>query len=210
MLLLQKNLNLLKSEIESETKIVKKIKFHDWNLFDAAFFNQENASQLKKHLNNLSDFYSQKYVEVDEQKNKIVSKYQGCLTSAYLFKIKEMNYTNDYLTELVTKSIEKNKLIAENGKFVQVVDPIYKDPKPRNILDFRAHFYSPLKHFGGLYFSTFIFNIMAIWLMTFLLYFTLYFDGFKKMGNLFSRISFPKINFHKINTTQIKITKNLS
>ena len=76
----------------------------------------------------------------------------------------------------------ENRIIEQNDNLIQQVDPIYLSPQ--NIggyFDFRAHFYSPVKHFGGKFYDTFHFNILLIWLMTIMLYITLYFDVFKKV-----------------------------
>ncbi len=70
---------------------------------------------------------------------------------------------------------------------VQQVDPIYLLPEPNDFVSFRAHFYAPKKHFAGLYFDTFWFNMVFIWIMTIIMYITLYFDLLKKLLNIFEK-----------------------
>jgi type IV secretory pathway TraG/TraD family ATPase VirD4 len=64
------------------------------------------------------------------------------------------------------------------------------DPKPTWIGDYRAHFYSPEKNFFGLQMSTFLFNMIIIWLMTLVLYIALYFEWLRKAIKLFENVSF--------------------
>jgi ABC transport system ATP-binding/permease protein len=66
-------------------------------------------------------------------------------------------------------------------ELIRKIDPIYLNPQPDGILDFRTHFYSPQKHFAGSYFDTLYFNIVIIWLMSITLIFTLYFDVMRKI-----------------------------
>ncbi|NOS90813.1 MAG: hypothetical protein HOP30_02720, partial [Cyclobacteriaceae bacterium] len=47
--------------------------------------------------------------------------------------------------------------------------------------DFRENFYVPQKHFMGRKFDTLYFNIAIIWLMTIILYVTLYLEVLKKL-----------------------------
>ena len=53
----------------------------------------------------------------------------------------------------------------------------------------RAHFFAPRKNFLGHYFSTYWFNLCVIWVMSFVLIITLYFDVFKKVLDLFGAIA---------------------
>ncbi|MFM8833406.1 MAG: hypothetical protein ACKOEV_07240, partial [Cytophagales bacterium] len=56
-----------------------------------------------------------------------------------------------------------------------------EDHRPNHQLDFRENFYVPQKHFWGKKFDTLYFNIAVIWLMTVVLFVTLYFDLLKKL-----------------------------
>jgi len=74
-----------------------------------------------------------------------------------------------------------------------MMDPGFRAPYPappeRHPLNYRAHFYAPVKYFvSDEPIDTFVFNLLAIWLMTALLYVSLYFEWMGKamdfLGNL--------------------------
>ncbi|MEQ1588680.1 MAG: hypothetical protein ABL895_22530, partial [Cyclobacteriaceae bacterium] len=78
------------------------------------------------------------------------------------------------------------RIVEWKGELVQKVSPIYfDDHRPAGPLDFRANFYVPTKHFAGMKFDTFYFNIAFIWFISVLFYIALYFQLFKKLVNSF-------------------------
>ncbi|MEQ8426020.1 MAG: hypothetical protein RIA63_14975, partial [Cyclobacteriaceae bacterium] len=65
--------------------------------------------------------------------------------------------------------------------------------RPKNRFDFSANFYSPSKHFWGRHYDTLYFNIAVIWVMSFILYVTLYFDLLKRgVQSIENRIKYRK------------------
>jgi hypothetical protein len=89
---------------------------------------------------------------------------------------------------LVKNTDESHRIIEKDGKFVQKIYPIYKDPDPDHIVDFDAQFYMPRKHFLNQNIDTFYFNLSVIWSMTVVLTLALYFELLLKvidgLGNL--------------------------
>lgn len=57
--------------------------------------------------------------------------------------------------------------IARDGIF-RKVKPVFHFPEPKGPLDFRTHFFAPVKFFAGRFFPTEYFNIGVIWLFTLL------------------------------------------
>ena len=97
-------------------------------------------------------------------------------------------YYNESLSDLVRNVGTEDRIIESEGEFQQLIDPVYNIPEhPAHALDYRAHFFAPQKHLFGRYFDTFIFNVLVIWIMTALLYLTLYFEALKKFLALFSK-----------------------
>jgi hypothetical protein len=80
---------------------------------------------------------------------------------------------------------EKERIIEFEGQLYQQINPIFIDPRPSGPLDYRAHFFAPKKHLLGSDLSTFLFNNIVIWIMTVLLYLTLYFELLRKLINAF-------------------------
>jgi hypothetical protein len=59
------------------------------------------------------------------------------------------------------------------------------------MVDFNAQFYMPAKHFLNRNIDTFFFNLGVIWLMTFVLALSLYWEVLRKIIDQLSNISNP-------------------
>ena len=86
------------------------------------------------------------------------------------------NYTNEALSNFVLNRIEIEKIHDMGDYFIQVSDPIYKEPDSHFG---RAHFYAPFKQIGSLQIDTFWFNIIVMWVMNGFLYVLLVADGLR-------------------------------
>jgi ABC transport system ATP-binding/permease protein len=92
------------------------------------------------------------------------------------------DYQNKAVTDLVKNSAETSRIVEWRGELVQKYFPIYMDDtRPSHALDYRAPFYSPVKYFFGRYWHTLYFNICVIWMMTIVMYVTLYFELLKRV-----------------------------
>jgi hypothetical protein len=98
-------------------------------------------------------------------------------------------YYNESLADLVKNVSEKDRIIEYNGQLFQQINPIFLDPRPSGPLDYRAHFFAPQKNLLGKTVSTFLFNNLVIWLMTAVLYVTLYFEWLRKLINSFDGLA---------------------
>ena len=176
------NLAVIKNEIKSESE-KSGLKF---NSLDKLQYQSINAAVLDEavvYFEELNVAYGDRFLKVEEKRNRLldirIKKAKGGVS---LLDI-EKQYTNENLNDLVFKTTEKNKVTIENNRLVQNIDPIYKDPSPVCIVDFRTHIFAPKKHFLGMYFSTFYFNMMVIWGMSFVLFLTLYFETYNGIVN---------------------------
>ena len=79
------------------------------------------------------------------------------------------------------------QVVEYDNKLVRQRDPIFRYPEVEHALDFRSHFFAPQKHFLGVYMDTYYFDMMVVWLMTLVLYITLYYDSLKKLLELLSK-----------------------
>jgi hypothetical protein len=89
----------------------------------------------------------------------------------------------------VTNVSEKERIVEYEGQLVQQINPVFLDPRAEGILDYRAHFFAPTKNLLGNQVSTYWFNVMMIWIMTIILYITLYLEWMKKLVEMFENIS---------------------
>src|SRR5690606_13520576 len=95
-------------------------------------------------------------------------------------------YVNVAVSDAVKKLDVPERIVEYDGRLVQRIYPIYLDKvRPRHWLDYSANLYQPIKHFMGHTFDTLYFNIAVIWLMTAVLFITLYADLLKRIMKAF-------------------------
>ncbi len=153
-------------------------------------FDEETAYATVDYLEELKKHYDKIYQSTNQKRDKIINHLVS--TNAQLYEGRRRAFHNESISDLATKAFERNKILQFRDELVQQTDPIYRDPLPRHSLDFRAHFLAPRKHFLGIYFDTFWFNICFIWFMTLVLYVTLYFETLKWVLELFTKIKLPR------------------
>ncbi len=136
---------------------------------------EEARTYIKKELDSYYNFF---YKEGSEKKERIIDYLKENKPGYYDSRRKK--YHNESLQEIVKKIYEKNPIIEYDGKLIQQIDPIYLDPEPNHLFDFRTQFFAPRKHFIGKYYDTFWFNTILIWIITLVFYVTLYFNLLKK------------------------------
>ena len=139
------------------------------------------------YLEELKDHYSKIFQENNQQRDAIVTHLMK--SDAALYEGKRAAYHNESISDLALKVFEKNKILQYGDELVQQYDPVYRDPVPRNFLDFRSHFLAPRKYFAGRYFDTYGFNLAVIWSMSLVLYVMLYFEALKNLGKGFQWVS---------------------
>ena len=94
------------------------------------------------------------------------------------------HYFNESLSNLVRNAHSVIRVAEQEGRLIQLVDPIFQDPAPRHPFDYRTAFFASEKNLFGIRIDTFHFNLMAIWLMSGALYFALYSGLLKKVLDL--------------------------
>ncbi|MDP4186681.1 MAG: ATP-binding cassette domain-containing protein [Bacteroidota bacterium] len=171
---------LLKNEIANQKKMVP-VPAPDPEKLNPQSFNTQIAQSVKVYLDNLASFYSKEFQKANSEKNNMINYLMQ--TKPEVYKQMKNDYQNESVSDAVRKVYEKNKIIEYNHQLVQQVDPVYEDPSVCGLLDIRAHFYAPRKHFLGHFFDTYSFNMAIIWIFTLIFYITLYYENFKKILN---------------------------
>ncbi len=105
-------------------------------------------------------------------------------------KLREHHH-NETIAEFVKNTVETHRIIEDDGKLVQKIYPIFKDPDPDHSVDFNAQFYMPAKHFMGYDIDTLYFNTGVIWSMALFLGLLLYFDVLRKIIDGIGNLSNP-------------------
>lgn len=171
---IKNNLELLQNEITKELNRNPKVKFADLDKLSIDKVNAMVFNNTKNYLQDLNNYYLQKYKNANSKRDKLASELNKDDKSKELFIQMKDRYTNDALSDFVKDKNEMNKIIELDNQLYQKADPVYLSPD-----GFRAHFYAPEKKVFGTYIDTYWVNIGVIWLMSIILAFTLYFDVLK-------------------------------
>ena len=188
----KRNLALLKNELSNEAHKTG-MEFNKLNKFHIGTIDESLLSEGTAYINRLKKYYNKQFSEANRKLDNIRSYYTKNKPKAYR-NLKD-DYYNESVAEQVKKELEKNKIIEYKDKLIQHVDPVYQDPEPDHFLDFRSHFYAPRKYFMGVFIPTYWFNLGAIFVMTLILYVTLYYGALYKLLNLPQQVK--KIFFRK-------------
>jgi ABC transport system ATP-binding/permease protein len=189
----QKDFDLIRYEVKDE---VEEFKAHDkFERFDKLTiqtFDSTTYTQVTELLEHLKKHYIQRYNKADQLKEEKIRKLTSTPETQAAFQKFRERYHNEAIADAVKNLAETHRVIEKDGKLVQKIYPIYKNPDPDHIVDFDAQFYMPAKHFLSQDVDTFVFNNGVIWSMTFVLAIMLYFDVLRKIIDGLGNISKPK------------------
>lgn len=153
--------------------------------FDPKSYSIEKSEKLKQDLENARKDYSTQLIIASESADSVRYAIKKQLKEGYTLQDVMAIYFNDKLESVMQNESAENKFIIQEGRLVQMMDPGFQRPFPqpplRHPLDYRTHFYAPVKYFVSKKpIDTFTFNIIAVWIMTAFLYVALYFELLKK------------------------------
>lgn len=178
------NMGVLRNEIKKELKIIGENKFPDVVKLYPETFNADIFISTQKFLDALKTYYNSKYNQAVAEKDAILRKITGNPEMKKQFERLRETYSNESVSNIVRNITEQNRIVERDGRLIRKLSPVYMTPvDPVNILDFRTQFYVAEKYFAGKFFPTPVFNIVFIWLMSIILYATLYFDILRKIVN---------------------------
>jgi hypothetical protein len=153
--------------------------------FESDRFDEETGEEairwLQKYRSALNEQREMLSREKDRMVDSLISVAGG--PGSYL-NLKRSSY-NEQLAQLVLNRTSLYKLVMEEGFLVRKMDPVFAPPVKRNG---RAQFLASVKQVGTLSIPTFTFNLTVIWVMTLILYLTLYFSVLRKILEYFGRI----------------------
>lgn len=190
-LILTKDLNIIRDNLKDEP-FREGIEELDINALSLENFNEDVNSKLSAYFDAYKKHYQGVYNKTVGKKDQMVYFFENNVDYEYNLNETKNEYYNESLADLVMNVAEKDRIIEYNGELIQQINPIFNTPKPTHLLDYRAQFFAPTKHFAGAYINTYLFNVIIIWLMTAFLYATLYFEALKKGLNAMSKIKIGK------------------
>jgi len=186
--LLAQNLALLKNEFNSELALFPDLPKMDMEGLSTEKFNNDVVLEAKNFLKALEDKNITIFNLVRKKKNNLITSLEKEMTGKENYLVFYDNYYNDFLSDIVKKAAEKNKIIRDKDRLLQNYEPIFHYPVNNgHSFSLRAHFFSPAKYIFGIQVETLYFNLIIIWLMSVVFYITLYYDILKKIIELSGR-----------------------
>ncbi len=96
-------------------------------------------------------------------------------------------FFNERLSDVVRNVNTTDRVVEYQGNLIQQIDPVYQVHEPRHMLDYRAPFFIGSKKLFNVTMSTFVFNVIVIWLMSAILFAALYFELLKRFVDSFGK-----------------------
>jgi hypothetical protein len=178
------NLLILRNEINLEMQIIPELEFTQLEQLIPERITLEAIEAAGVYVETVRQTYIKYYNKMNAERDALMTQVQEIDKEGF-FELKDQQ-TNNQLEEFVRNSNEKESYVAYDGRLIQKVDPIYKDPEQKFL---KAHFYAPRKQLFGSYFPTFWVNIGVLWLNTLLLYFVLFFRLGKRLLDFMEELS---------------------
>ncbi|GIV27050.1 MAG: hypothetical protein KatS3mg027_0864 [Bacteroidia bacterium] len=189
--ILQQDIQLVKNEVIKEyNKVYKKVPYpaatDELLSLSPNTINSAVIHNIRTFLYDLNNYYIDIENIARKKKDEKARSMQKTPAEKEAFIKLEEDNENEALNQLVTNSndISGERCMEKDGKLIRRIDLVFYDPEDSNLG--AAHFYAPRKKFLGIYIDTLYFNTAIIWLMTIILWFTLYFDVFKKLLEFFA------------------------
>lgn len=161
----------------------------EWTLGD---FTPELNKALEDYLVAYKKFYQEMFNRAVSTREKMMYDAENKEGSTYNVNEAKNRYYNESLADLVKNVKEKNRITEYHGHLIQQINPVFLDPEPSGPLDYRAHFFAPVKKFLGTTFSTYYFNILVIWVMALFFYIALYFEVLRKGIDAIGKLNLSK------------------
>ena len=139
-----------------------------WAFLDGpGLLNTTQMETVEGRLNTFKSYYNRKYQEEDRKLNAIFRQHED--QKMHQNRLLELQpfAENERVSQIVAGEMQLQQKIelSEEGIY-RKVKPVYQYPEPDHLLDFRAHFYAPVKFFAGKFFPTEYFNIAIIWVFS--------------------------------------------
>lgn len=190
--ILQKDLDLIRQSLISDfyVKALKGIDINKpWSIDE---YTPAMDKALEQFFKDYKQFYLDAYNKAVAGREKIIFNKEK--SGNYSVNEYKNRFYNESLADLVKNVKEKNRIIEFDGQLIQQINPVFQDPMPDGILDYRTQFFAPHKNLLGSMVDTYYFNILVIWCMTLFLYITLYFEALRRLINFFSNVGLSKKN----------------
>lgn len=187
------NIKLIGNELSREAESMGQTNLPWLEKIKSNAFDSASYRDAVKFLETLRQIYIKRYNGADAEKDKKIRAMTDSPEKERAFERYRESHHNEAITELVKNLSETHRIIEKDGKLIQKIYPIYKEPDPDHVIDFDAQFYMPEKHFLSRNIDTLYFNTGVVWSMSIFLLLLLYFDVLRRIidgvGNLSNPIN---------------------
>ncbi|MCC5946604.1 MAG: ATP-binding cassette domain-containing protein [Bernardetiaceae bacterium] len=179
-ILIERDWNLIRNELKIAKVDEEFADLEIDKLIEVVDFNTKTAESLKTVLDELRSKFTRRLAQAnDNVRDSIINAVNQ--DPDYEQNVSEMMklYNNERLELQLKNDIfyTGEKFVEGDNRLIQQTDNVYQLPNLQtHFFDYRAHFYAPQKHFANKFYDTYTFNLIVIWLMTLLLFLTLYYE----------------------------------
>lgn len=141
-------------------------------------YSAELYDLTKSYLLGVKQYYQEEASQANHLKEDIYNHLIDSMGSKEaLDKLKD-EHQNDKLNEMLLNRDELMHVTLKDNEFIRKTMPVYMDPVSKTG---RAHFYAPVKIIGNKAMETIWFNVIVIWLWSFIFYLLLIYDLLRKI-----------------------------
>jgi ABC-type multidrug transport system ATPase subunit len=167
-----------------------KMPFEYLNKLNPDEFDEDIWEETSDYLLYIKRVYEDRGQEYNHLKDARINELIDSIGREGIVELRQNNH-NKALSDILLNRRGVVKIYEVKNRFVQKKDPIYMYPDH----DWgRSHFYAPVKKIKGEIIDTFIFNILAIWLFSFIMYIMLWADVLRKIMTYFSNVKLRRQN----------------
>ncbi len=158
---------------------------------DASTYDSDMHADIRQRLADLREHYLDAYNHYNHQTDSIyndMARRMGGTDKVVAFKNR---YVNATLEDWALNRKDFRQIDVYEDLIVRKKQPVYHNPTNNWG---RAHFYAPNKRFCGMLVPTPVFNCIFIWVMSGILYVTLYFDLLRRLISYIEHIRLSRMN----------------
>ena len=168
---------LIKNELQQlDVENPQLQKVLDYDALHAGGVDSATRKMLYARLDLLLAHYQKLSNEAKARKEKHYKNMVKELGAEAVNRLRMENH-NKALNDILRNRLEIKKIVEEDYRLMPLKDPIYRKPETRIG---RAHFYSPYKLVGDMKVGTYMFNMLVVWLMSAIMYLSLWHDSLRK------------------------------
>lgn len=154
-------------------------------------FSEQKKNRIESYLDSLTDIYLSNSRKARQEQDREFRQLERKLGSKEAFIDFRNQYHNKSVADLVLNRSSVYKILETRRGFIQLMDPVFNIPDSKIGM---AHMYAPVKRIGNLYIDTFAFNLIIIWLTTFIAIVVLYFNILRRAMMAFEAFRIRRVS----------------